>query len=104
MRPFALLGFAAALALSGCGLFPSAADRAMQKTPDFRAGYGDGCAAASTTGANPREGPYRDESLYSTSKAYRTGWGNGFAVCRNQGAAGAAPTVNGPLNPIPGSH
>lgn len=106
MRAFAFLMLAAALSLSGCGLFPSAAERAVQKSPNFRAGYDDGCAAASTPGANPREGPYRDESLYSTSKAYRDGWGNGYALCRREGAGAApgSPMDNSALNPIPGSH
>lgn len=80
-----------ALALSSCGLLQSDADRAMQKTPNYRAGYDDGCAAASTTGANPREQPYRDDTLYDSDKAYHAGWGSGFATCRNQTMGGSLP-------------
>jgi hypothetical protein len=93
-------------AVSACGLFPSAAERAVQKSPNFRAGYSDGCAAASTTGANYREGAYRDEALYKTSAAYRAGWGNGFSICRTEatGAAPGSPMNNSALNPTPGGH
>ena len=99
-----ILTWTVALALAACGLFPSAAERAVQKSPDFRAGYSDGCAAASVTGANPREGPYRDEALYRVSQAYRAGWGNGYSVCRREGvgAEPSSPLDSSVLNPSPG--
>src|SRR3954466_11291809 len=90
MRLTHALGLVGVFGLCGCGLFPSAAERAIQKRPDFRAGYSDGCAAATATGANPREGPYRDETLYQASQAYRSGWGNGYSLCRREGT-GAEP-------------
>ena len=75
-----LMALCAVLALMGC---ESAADRAMKRTPDFRAGYSDGCASAGTQGANPRDtAPMRDEGAYRTNRAYRTGWGTGFNACR----------------------
>lgn len=86
--------------LYGCGLFPNAADRALRKNPSFRAGYDDGCAAASTLGANPREAPYRDEESYRNDQGYRMGWGNGFATCRNEIAG--SPAGNPSVNPLPG--
>ncbi|MBS0281005.1 MAG: hypothetical protein JSR25_07575 [Proteobacteria bacterium] len=83
MRPrifLRLMALSAALALMGC---ESAADRAMKKTPDFRAGYSDGCSSAGTQGANPRDtAAMRDEAAYRTNRAYRTGWGTGFNACR----------------------
>jgi hypothetical protein len=92
------------LALAACGLFPSAHERAVEKSPNFRAGYSDGCTAASTTGANYRESAYRDEALYQTSAAYRAGWGSGFSVCRGEGtgAEPGSPLNNSVLNPSPG--
>jgi hypothetical protein len=95
-----------ALALAGCGLFPSAAERAVQKSPNFRAGYNDGCAAASATGANPRERPYREDALYKASQAYRAGWGNGYSICRREGAGAepGSPLDSSVLNPSPGQH
>lgn len=94
----ALLTFAS-LALTGCGMF-SAADRAARNNPNFRAGYDDGCAAASTSGANPREEPLRDEALYNSDKAYHNGWSNGFTACRND--AMDNPQIDNPaLNPVP---
>ena len=104
MRFTYALTFLSALALAACGLFPSAAERAVQKSPDFRAGYSDGCAAATATGANPREGPYRDEALYRVSQPYRTGWGNGYSLCRREGvgAEPSSPLDSSVLNPSPG--
>jgi hypothetical protein len=78
----------------------SAADRAERNSPNFRAGYDDGCAAASTSGANPREGPFRNEALYESDKAYHAGWGNGLSACRND--ATANPQFDNPaFSPIP---
>ena len=104
MRFSRALALTGALAFAACGLFPSAAERAVQKSPDFRAGYSDGCAAASATGANPREGPYRDEALYKASQAYRAGWGNGYSLCRREGvgAERSSPLDSSVLNPSPG--
>jgi hypothetical protein len=53
------------------------------KSPDFKAGYSDGCASASLEGANKREDSLtRDEAAYRTNKDYRSGWGQGFGSCR----------------------
>jgi hypothetical protein len=84
MRPrfflsLSVLGILAVLA--GC---ESAADRALKRTPDFRAGYSDGCASAGTQGANMRDTePVRDEEAYRANRAYRAGWGTGFNACRS---------------------
>ncbi len=79
---------------AGCIFFPSARDKALRRTPSFRAGYSDGCAAASAQGSNYRAGPYRDEALYQSDEAYRAGWSNGFETCR--------PAQPG-NNPLPGA-
>jgi hypothetical protein len=66
-------------------LLPLAActSAALRKSPDFKAGYSDGCASASMQGANKRESGFsRDESAYQSNKAYRAGWGSGFGACR----------------------
>ena len=106
MNRFRVFAAGPLLALSACGLFPNAQERAVQKSPNFRAGYTDGCAAASTSGANYREGAYRDDALYQTSAAYRSGWGNGFSVCRGEGtpAEPGSPLNSSVLNPTPGGH
>ena len=72
----------AASLVSGCIFFPSAKDKALRKTPSFKEGYSDGCAAASTQSSNYREGPYKDQALYQSDQAYRAGWGNGYQTCR----------------------
>jgi len=95
--------FSCVVLLAGCGLFPSAQERAVQKSPNYRTGYSDGCAAASTTGANPREGPYRDDTLYRSDAAYRAGWSNGYSLCRG-GTAPGTGLGNPVTNPVPGQH
>jgi hypothetical protein len=92
-RRFAVLA-AALFLLGGCGLFESPADRAMQKTPNYKAGYADGCASADAQGTDMRHGnEVRDDSLFDSDKAYRAGWHTGFSACRstvNRGGNGNA--------------
>jgi hypothetical protein len=76
---------ASALSLAGCGiLFPSAKMRATKNTPGFRAGFTDGCAAASAAAASDTTGTVRDQRSYDTDKSYRAGWASGLANCRTQ--------------------
>ena len=66
-------------------LLPLAActSAALRKSPDFKAGYSDGCASASMQGANKRDtGLSRDEAAYRANPAYHSGWGMGFSGCR----------------------
>jgi hypothetical protein len=101
IRP-AFLHSAAAMAvlLMLCGCM-SSADRALRNSPDFKAGYSDGCASAGTEGANPRDTGYvRDEESYRVNKAYHAGWGTGFNACRNYQPSGNAPPPPG-QGPIP---
>jgi len=91
------------MALMGC---ESAADRAMKRTPDFRAGYSDGCASANQEGgANKREDNIiRDEAAYRANKDYRSGWGRGFGACRamnRPSAPGAGPFATNPMGVTP---
>ena len=101
MMRFAVMALACCAVLAGCA---SPEERAEGRTPAFHDGYDDGCAAASTTGVNPREAPYRDDAMYKASHAYRAGWSSGFASCRNTGgnAAPQSPLDNRVLNPSPG--
>lgn len=79
---------ASALPLAGCGiLFPSAKMAATKKTPGFKAGYADGCSAATAKSANVREGEYKDEAMYKNDKDYRMGWANGYHGCRSPGSS-----------------
>jgi hypothetical protein len=94
----------AASLVAGCIFFPSAKDRALRKTPSFKDGYADGCAAASTQSSNSREQPYRDKALYDSDAAYRAGWGNGYQTCRppSDKDVGGLPGANPLLSPVPG--
>ena len=95
---FLLLG----LALSACA---SAADRALRNSPDFKAGYSDGCASANGPGANMRDtSRTRDEQAYRGNRAYSTGWDTGFHACGvSQSSRGMPPMPGqGPI-PDPGS-
>lgn len=79
--------------LCGC---ESAADRTLKKSPDYRAGYSDGCASAGSPGANPREtGQVRDEQAYQTNRAYQLGWRTGFGACRSYQGPASGPSLPG---------
>lgn len=83
--------------LAGCALFESKATRAMRATPEYRAGYGDGCASASPS-ANPRaDTRVRNDGAYAESPAYRRGWGEGFGSCRGPAQMNNNRSMN-PLN------
>ncbi len=71
-----------------------------RNNPDFEAGYGAGCSAATIAGADYRRGPVRDKDLYDNNDAYRQGWGSGYSACRTPGtpAPGASPVPS----PSPG--
>ena len=88
-----IAALAALVLLFGC---ESAADRALKKSPDFKAGYSDGCASAGTQGANMRDTePVRDEESYRANRAYHAGWGTGFNACRNYQSGGSMPPPPG---------
>jgi hypothetical protein len=79
------LGALALLAplLSACVFFEGPISRKMEKSPNFKAGYSDGCATVSSTTANYREqSDVRDMALFKTDKAYRAGWSAGYTACR----------------------
>jgi len=98
----ALVVLAASLA-AGCVFFSSPRDRAIRRSPSFKDGYSDGCAAAAAQGSNFREGPLRDETLYNTDSVYRAGWANGYQSCSPAGhGVGAAPGANPIPQPEPG--
>jgi hypothetical protein len=68
------------LILAGCA---GGADRAVRNSPEYRAGYSDGCVSANREGANKRDTSLaRDEAAYRNSQAYHSGWGAGFGACR----------------------
>ena len=69
--------------LAGCALFESKETRALRASPNYRAGYGDGCNSASAVSANPRaDTQMRDNDAFSGNAAYRMGWQEGFGACR----------------------
>jgi hypothetical protein len=75
-------------------LLPLAActSAALRKSPDFQAGYSDGCASASMQGANKRgTGLTRDDGAYQSNKAYHSGWSSGFGACRQMSAQNNDP-------------
>lgn len=104
MTRFATLSALLLLAtLSGC---ESASDRALEKTPDYKTGYSDGCASAGTRGANMRDnGRVRDEQAYQANRGYSVGWDTGFNTCRSYQSSTGMPTLpgQGPI-PDPNSH
>ena len=99
MRKLILTGLLP-LCLFGLAACASPADRALRNSPEFKAGYSDGCASASLQGANPRQsGLMRDDAAYRANRAYRSGWGSGFGACREVAAPGAAGPLGMPRTP-----
>jgi hypothetical protein len=97
---FALLALVLPL-VSGCIFFQGPVSRQMQKSPNFKEGYSDGCATAGGSPANMRETTdIRDKALFRTDKAYRAGWSAGYTACRPVNAT--ATPQSGPIpDPYP---
>lgn len=91
--------FCLMLPLIGCGLFVSKQTRAMRRTPEYRAGYNDGCSSASPPDANMRDAPsqVRDDEMYANNKAYRSGWGAGYGACRSYTPQNMPSPDRGPI-------
>ena len=93
----------AGLALSGC---ETGAGRAMRNSPDYKAGYSDGCASAGSPGANMRDsGRVRDKQAYQADRVYAAGWDTGFHTCGVSQSSGGRPPRpgQGPM-PDPNPH
>jgi hypothetical protein len=90
---------AAAMMLSGCGIFLSGKEKAMHNDPNYRSGYSDGCASANAQNTNYRGDQQRDQALFDASKPYRAGWHSGFSACRSgygqQPGSQQSPMPNG---------
>jgi hypothetical protein len=91
------------LPLAACSMFQSRQTRALRKTPDYRAGYQDGCNSAYGPDANKRNDDtvVRDNTQYKSNKAYRMGWDRGLNACRSTGYDGGALPGTVPPGPIP---
>lgn len=91
------------LPLTGCGLFASREIRTLRKSPDYRAGYQDGCNSAWGPGANKRNDDtvVRDDQMYQKNRAYHVGWDRGIRACRSSGYSGGALPGVIPSGPVP---
>ena len=91
------------LPLAGCSLFENREIRTLRKSPDYRAGYQDGCNSAWSPEANKRHDDtiVRDDKQYQANRAYHVGWDRGLNACRNTGYAGGALPGTVPSGPIP---
>jgi hypothetical protein len=98
-----LVVFLMLLPLAACGLFISKQERALRRSPDYKAGYQDGCNSAWSPDANKRrdDTTVRDDQLYQSNKAYRTGWNTGLNACRNTGGSSGVPQGPPTGGPIP---
>jgi hypothetical protein len=93
----------ALLLQSACGLFESKELRTLRKSPDYRAGYQDGCNSAWSPDADKRHDDtiVRDDNQYQGNRAYRMGWNRGLNACRSTGYTGGALPGTNPGGPIP---
>jgi hypothetical protein len=101
MRPIFVLLLL--LPLTACGLFANKETRALRKSPDYKAGYQDGCNSAWGPDANKRrdDTTVRDDEQYQKNRAYHVGWDRGLTACRSTGYAGGALPGTIPSGPIP---
>ena len=86
----------AALMLAGCAVFGGANDKALRRTPSFRAGYSDGCAAATAQSANPRDDK---GSLEGEDRTYKRGYAMGYQSCQQRSTAPVGAPTGGLSNP-----
>jgi hypothetical protein len=101
----ALIALLLVVPLAACGMFTSKETRAMRRTPDYKAGYQDGCNSAPPQGADRtrEEDKVRDEEQYRGNKAYRSGWNRGLSACRSADTGyngGALPGTSPNSGPI----
>ncbi|HSM96083.1 MAG TPA: hypothetical protein VLT91_08570 [Rhizomicrobium sp.] len=85
-----------AVTLAGCAVFGGSADRALRRTPSFRAGYSDGCAAATAQTANPRDDK---DSLAGEDRIYKRGYAMGYQSCQQRSTAPVGAPTGGLSNP-----
>ena len=88
-----------AVTLCGCMVFGGPADRALRRTPSYRAGYADGCAAATGPSANPRDEP---KALSDEDRNYRRGYAGGLASCKPTTVAPGDAPYRSPTGNVPG--
>jgi len=74
----------------------------MEKSPNFKQGYSDGCATASSFSANMRsQSDVRDMALFKTDKPYRAGWSAGYTACRPANERMTTPNSGPIADPYP---
>lgn len=67
--------------------------------PEYKQGHSDGCWAATS---GKKDAANRNEALYKSSEAYRTGWKAGFNSCRiDSGARDANDPTGRPSSTSP---
>ena len=91
------------LPLAGCGMFQNKEIQRLRKSPDYKAGYQDGCNSAWGPDANKRHDDtiVRDDQQYDNNRAYHVGWDRGIRACRSTGYTGGALPGTIPSGPIP---
>jgi hypothetical protein len=81
MRTAALL---IALALAGC-VNPERVRRDVaDQPPAFQDGYVDGCSSGRRAGGEDAFKFRKDLNRYDVDRLYRSGWEDGFKVCRSR--------------------
>ncbi len=90
MKPYLIgPGIAFAVLLGVLGLTPAAYAQsagpnpergAQMRTANRNAGFDDGCATARSSRIAPVK--QRDEAAYAASESYRSGWSQGYTLCK----------------------
>ena len=73
----------AQLALAALMLFLAscAGQGANTASPEYSAGYSDGCATGQARGTYPPQPPVRDSDAFNHNADYKSGWRTGYNGC-----------------------
>lgn len=70
-------------AAGGLGACVSHETALLADDPGFARGYGDGCRTAGELDKSFSTTSFKDDYEFDTSRAYRAGWRQGMAQCRD---------------------
>ena len=87
MRPPVLALLVTALtSLAAC-----AGTHANTDSPDYGAGYSDGCSTGQSRGSYPPQPVVRDNHAFENSADYKAGWRAGYNACLVRQGGGGDP-------------
>ena len=81
MKKVSLITATTVVLLGGCATDVDVL--ALQESPSFQVGYGDGCTTASEEDKSFSTRQTRDAYAFDNDQAYKAGWRQGYLECTN---------------------